>query len=134
MSIFEKKELSQSYFSILKKDSKFFITYQGWSYDLSPSNIVKMSLPPNVEGVDSFLRKASQYKNISGDIALVAKNDWFFCDARIEYKEKFMEGWTYDIFSEEMKIPNGLGVWICPYIKFFYEDMPKKLYLKVISA
>jgi len=135
MSIFEKTEsLNNSSFSILRKADKFFATYQGWPYDLSPSDIVKMNLPPNVEGVDSFLRKASQAKNISGDIVLLTEKQWFFCDARIEYKGNFMDGWTYNIFGEEMKIPTGLGVWICPYIKFFYKDMPKTLYLKVISV
>lgn len=135
MSIFKNNETTKnSSFIILRKSDKFFITHQGWPYDLSPSNIVKINLPPNVEGVDSFLKKVSQVKNISGDVALETEKQWFFCDVRIEFKENFMNGYTYNIFGEEMSIPSGLGVWICPYIKFFYEDMPKKLYLKINSV
>lgn len=133
MSIFE-KETKKTRQTILKNKGKFFFTYNGWPYDLSPSELTKANLPPNVQGVESFLKQASISKKIEGNIELQIEKDWFFCDARIEYKERFMDGWIYNIFGEELQIPIGVGIWICPYIKFFYQEMPDILYLKVYDS
>lgn len=118
-------------FPIATKSNNFFVIHNGWPYDLSPPPIVKISLPPNIIGIDEVLREGSKIKNINGDFVLTASDEWFFgCDVRAEYKNTELNGWVYVAKSEKLKISDQ-HVWVCPYLKFYFEEPPKILYMSI---
>ena len=73
-------------FKILKRKGRLFLDYGGWTYDLSPPEFVRMVLPPNIKGVDSFLMEGARRKGIQDDFLLsFSREETFECDASANY-------------------------------------------------
>jgi hypothetical protein len=135
MSIFDKDDENKddiTRFQILNKRGSYFVMYKGWAYNLSPSSYTQMSLSPAILGVDSFLKEGSKIKGIDGNLTLASCPDWFLgCDVRIEFQERLLDGWVYSLHAESLNVKNFHRVWICPYLKFFFENPPPKLFLSL---
>lgn len=118
---------------ILKKSEKFFIYYKNRYYDLSPPSVISMTLPPSIVGFDFVIREGSRIKDIQENLELKLSDEWFFyCDAKAEFKRSEMSGFIYRIEGEQIKI-KPQDVWICDYLKFFFEEPPAFLFLKLDS-
>jgi hypothetical protein len=116
---------------ITSKKGNLFIIHNGWPYDLSASQLVKSNLSPAIRPVDEFLKYASKLKGISDSFCITLQDEWFFfCDGSMIFSCPFLGGWIYNIEAEKTKLDYN-QVWICPYIKLFFEEPPKKLYLKI---
>lgn len=118
---------------ISRKNDKLYVMHNGWPYDLSPSPIVKMNLPPNMIGVDEALKKACSLKNIVGDFALRIETEWYrLCDAKAHFTKEMLGGWAYELSGEYLSFEKT-PVWACPYLKMLLGDPPKIMYLHVDS-
>jgi hypothetical protein len=137
MSIFEKEEEKEdSSFlkvNIFEKKEKLFLMIGGWSYDLSPSPFTQINLSPVVKGVDVFIKEGMKIKGIKEKCTLeVSEKDIEFkCDARVDFNSSFFDGWIYDLQGEYLMTGSKYQVWICPYMKFFFQKPPKTLYLRI---
>lgn len=134
MSIFEKEAThSDPIIRISRKNEKLCVMHNGWPYDLSPSPIVKMNLPPNMIGVDEVLKRACSFKNITGDFGLRIESDWYLnCDAKANFTKEMLGGWVYELSGEYVKFEKT-PVWACPYLKMLLGSPPKVMYLFVDS-
>lgn len=116
---------------ITSKKGNLFIIKNGWPYDLSASQMVRQSLSPVCKPVDEFLKYSAKLKEIKGDFSVSLQDEWFFfCDAIMNFSCPFLSGWLYDIKAEKINL-NYSQVWICPYIKLFFENPPNQLYVKI---
>jgi hypothetical protein len=122
MSLFEKK------FKVIRRKGRLFLDYEGWTYDLSPPEIINMTLPPDVSGVDAYLLEGSKNKGIKGDFSVSFNSEWFIgCDASAKYMDKFMDGWIYEIrYSKNVR-----RAWICPYLKFLFDKPPEIMHVLI---
>jgi hypothetical protein len=117
--------------SIINDKDRLFIMHNGNAYDLSPSQYVELNLSPTTQGVDKFLKYCAKLKKINKDFKMEVQDDWFFfCDACLKFSSCHLNGWLYEISSEKVKI-NYSYVWICSYMKFFFDSPPPTLYVKV---
>lgn len=115
-------------FKVLKRKGRLYLDYGGWTYDLSPPDFVRIALPPNVSGVDSFLIEGAKRKRLEGDFTLqFSHEDSLDCDASANYLEKFMDGWVYDIASGLQK----RKVWVCSYMKLIFKNPPDVMYITI---
>lgn len=115
-------------FKVLKRKGKLFLDYGGWTYDLSPPDFVRMVLPPNVTGVDSFLLEGAKRKGIDGDFMLQFSHEPSLeCDASASYLDKFMDGWMYEITSGSQR----RKAWVCGYMRLVFKDPPKTMYITI---
>lgn len=118
-------------FKVCIRKKGIFLDYQGWMYDLSPPDYVKISLPPDVLGVDSLLLNSMKQKGIEGDFFVkICDNADSEYEAEATYLNSFMEGWIYDV--RYVKI--NKKVWICSYLKFMYETPPKTIRVSLEST
>jgi hypothetical protein len=133
MSIFEKDEPQTDgklRVQILSKGGNMFVMHQGWAYNLAPPPTTQMNLSPVVLGVDVFLREGAKIKGLGTSFTLASSPEWFLgCDARIEFEENLFDGWTYFLYPESLNVKNFHKVWICQYLKFYFENPPSKLFL-----
>jgi predicted heme/steroid binding protein len=132
MNIFGGAEnISERLIRVFRKNGKLYVMHNGWPYDLSPSPIVKMSLSPNMSGVDEMLNQASVLKNLPNEFGVRIETDWYRnCDARAEFLEEIFGGWSYEVSGESIKFERR-PVWACPYLKMMLGDPPKVMYLSV---
>lgn len=115
-------------FKVLKRKGKLYLDYGGWTYDLSPPDFVRMVLPPNISGVDSFLMDGAKRKGIDGDFTLKFSHiPLLECDASARYLEKFMDGWVYEISSGMQK----RKAWVCGYMKLVFERPPDTMHITI---
>lgn len=135
MSIFGREEnKSDPVVRISRKNGRLYAIHNGWPYDLSPSPIVKMHLPPNMLGVDEVLRHASVMKGLKDDFGLKIKMEWDFeCDARADFSKEMFDGWVYELSGESVKFERT-PVWACPYLKMMLGDPPKVMYLCAVHV
>ena len=135
MNIFKKEETQRdSSMHISRKNEKLYVMHNGWPYDLSPSPIVRMNLPPNVIGVDEALKKACSMKNMKGDFKLKIEHEWYRgCDAKAHFIKEMFDGWIYELSAEYVSFEKT-PVWACPYLKMLLGNPPKIMYLYVDSC
>lgn len=115
------------------KNGSFFLEKNGWTYDLAPPPMVKISLPPYVEGLDWFVREVRKNKKISSSETTIKFSNTFFpgCDASIEYSGSSNGGWNYSVIGESSFIGEKRHVWICPHAKFYFDEPPKNMFISV---
>ena len=115
-------------FKVIKRKGRLFLDYEGWTYDLSPPEIVRMALPPNILGVDFFLMKGAMIKGIEGDFRLKFDlEESLQYDTFASYIGKLMNGWIYEMaFGHEQR-----KVWVCEYMKLIFKEPPKKSYITI---
>lgn len=122
MSSFEKK------FKVIRRKGRLFLDHEGWTYDLSPPDAMKIALPPNVSGVDVYLSEGARSKGVEGDFSVLFNSDWFIgCDASARYVDKFMDGWIYEI-SDKKSVRRA---WICSYMKLLLDKPPDIMHVLI---
>ena len=132
------EKLGINSFKVSKSDGRWVFEKNGKKYDFAPAQITDAALSPVVVGADRLINLGCKSKNVQdyeNGFALLVSNNYFpACDVRLEYKEPLYDGWLYDVYSENLQgVMKGQQTWICPYIKFYYEEPPKILYLKMAS-
>jgi hypothetical protein len=115
------------------KNGSFHLEHNGWTYDLAPPPMVKMSLPPYVEGLDWFVREARKSKGISSSETTIRFSSDFFpgCDASIEYSGSSNGGWNYSVTGESSFLGERRHLWICPHAKLYFDEPPKRMFISV---
>lgn len=123
----------QKSFKIISKNSDFCLEKNGWTFNLSPPEMIKISFPPDVEGLDWFVKEARILKNISSKTMNVDFSTSFFlgCDANLEYSESSFGGWIYSIENESLNFNNYRRIWICSQMKLYFENPPKKIFILI---
>lgn len=113
-----------------KKDNK--------SYGLTPALITKMTLSPSVASTDRIIQDVCKIKNIdnpeNGFYLYFSEDVFFDCDVRLEYKDTLFDGWIYDVYSENLEVNESQKIWACTYLKFYFDDPPKIVYLKICKT
>lgn len=105
----------------------------GWTFDLAPTLIARMSLPPYVEGVDWFLREAAGIKGVASDSMRLDFCEHFFigCDASLEYEGPSSGGWVYRVMPEGIRASTDRKVWVCPQMNAYFERPPNKIFISL---
>lgn len=133
-SIFNKKIESTNKIFISKSNNYWSFKKDNKSYTLSPSSAVRINLSPIILGADKAILNACKLKNINPDngfYLIFDTNEFLDCDIRLEYKDKMFDGWIYNIFSEKLKIDETQKIWACDYLNLYYENPPKKIYIRI---
>jgi hypothetical protein len=104
--------------------------------DLAPAGIMDAVLSPLIIGVDKLIAFGCDIKKLpnaeNGFVLLFSEQYFPNADVKFNFKEHKMNGWTYSIEELNLKgIMPGQCAWICPYMKFYYSEPPKTLYLKI---
>lgn len=105
-------------------------------YNIAPANSTQIILSPIVWGIDRLMVSACKFKKIKNyedGFRLQFSEDYILnSDVCLLYCDTLLDGWTYDIKPEKFKdVMEGQKAWMCPYLKFYFEEPPKKLYVKV---
>jgi hypothetical protein len=120
-------------FRILSKNGELYLYKDGWTFNLSPPEIVKFSLPPYVEGVDWFVRAAAKIKGVSSEYMKISFHDQLFmgCDASLDGPERSYEGWIYSVKDEFLGIEPDRKIWICEHMKIYFKNAPNKIFVSL---
>jgi hypothetical protein len=106
-------------------------------YNLSPPEITRISLPPIASGADLLIKNACLLKNIdyrNGIYILFNENEFINYDFKLEYCDKLLDGWLYNVYSDKFKINNGQKIWACSYLDLYYKNPPKTFYIELQST
>lgn len=120
-------------FKVMIKNGELYLYKDGWTFNLSPPEFVKLYLPPYVEGVDWFVRSALRIKGLRSDSLKVSFHDSLFsgCDASLEEPEKSYGGWIYSVKDEFLGIEPDRKIWICEHMKIYFDDAPGKIFVSL---
>ena len=143
MSIFGPKEEKTDFEKIgvhtirpFKKDGRWVFQKDGKTWEMAPGQLTDATLSPIIVGADRMILNGCALKNIpnpeNGFLVLFSEQ-WFpGCDVKLAFKENKFDGWLYDVESQSLNgVMPGQGAWICPYMKMYYKEPPKTLYLKM---
>lgn len=123
---------SERSFRVIRRgDGGLCMETNGWTFDLAPPEIVRLSLPPYARGVDWLVREASRAKGISSDQMKVVFDENLFigCDAVLSGPERSNGGWIYSISGECMEVPQPTKVWICDKMSLYFDKAPGKIHV-----
>ena len=117
----------------MSKKGDFYLYKDGWTFNLSPPEMVKLYLPPYVEGVDWFVRSATRIKEISSDSMRVRFHPELFmeCDVSLHSPEKSHGGWIYSVKDEFLGIEPDRKIWICDHMKIYFDQAPEKIFVSL---
>jgi hypothetical protein len=120
----------------IKKNKKGEWSFEknGQFYNMSPAEITKYSFSPIISGADKLINNACKIKNINSNKGMYlyfSEEEFIDCDVRMEFDEKLFDGWLYNIYSEKISVDKGQKAWACDYLKLYYKEPPKKVYLKL---
>jgi hypothetical protein len=117
-------------FRVISRNGGFWLEKDGWTFNLEPPEVVKLSLPPYVEGIDWFILNSSRLKNIASEFMKVTFSEEMFlgCDARLEYTDSAFGGWIYSISKEFLDFSIDRKIWICSQMNLYFDKPPTKLY------
>lgn len=123
-------------FRIISKKGELYLYKDGWTFNLSPPDFVKLYLPPYVEGVDWFVRSAMRIKGIESGPMRVNFHDGLFmgCDASLNSPEKSYGGWIYSVEDELLGIEPDRKIWVCEHMKIYFDHAPEKIFVGLESA
>lgn len=120
----------------LQKNNRWVFAKDNSFYDMAPANITDYLLSPIVFGADKLIQIGCKLKNIhnpeDGFLLLFSENYFPNADVKLNFSENKFDGWIYKVESLNIKglLPDQ-GAWICPYMKFYYDEPPQTLYLKL---
>jgi hypothetical protein len=124
---------SERSFRVISRKGGLWLDKDGWTFNLEPPEIVKMSLPPYFEGVDWFIREAMRLKGIEDEYLSVKFSDSLFlgCDANLSYIDSAFGGWTYSVDKEFLEFDSIRKLWICSQMKLYFDNQPKHLFISI---
>lgn len=106
-------------------------------YNIAPSHATALLLSPMILGIDKIMLAACHFKNIEiekGFCLKVSEKYFENCDVKLDYNDTLFDGWVYDVKPECFKnVREFQKIWMCPYLKFYYNSPPQILYVKVES-
>jgi hypothetical protein len=119
-------------------NGKWVFERNGKNYELAPAGIMDIVLSPIVIGVDKLLVIGCKLKKIqnieSGFSVLFSENYFPNVDVKFNFFEEKCNGWVYSVEEVNLKgIMTGQRAWICPYMKIYYPNPPKTIYIKIES-
>lgn len=125
-------------FFVIKKNQQWVFERNGDYYPFAPAILTSATLSPIIVGTDRLINigcKIKKVKDYENGFLLLVGDDYFpACDVKMSYKEPLYDGWVYDVEEVNLKgLMADQGAWLCPYIKFYYPEPPKILYLKMES-
>lgn len=122
-----------SSFRVISRNSGFWLEKNGWTFNLAPPEMVKISMPPDCEGLDWFVREASRIKEIRREFMRVNFSEVLFlgCDASLSYSESSFGGWIYSLQNEFLDFRNHRRMWICGQMKLYFEKPPQRLFISL---
>ena len=122
-------------FKVISRKGGYWLEKNGWTFNLRPPEIVEISLPPYVNGIDWFIKEASSIKGISSELMEVkfSLNLFMGCDANLSYEEKAFGGWIYSLGREFLDFNVDRKIWICGQMKLYFENPPKKIFVSLES-
>lgn len=118
---------------VLNSNGRWAFKHNETLYDLAPASIMEIVLSPLVMGVDKLIDAACQKKNLSrSELNLLFSVEYFpKADVKFNLRETKGEGWIYDIEALNVEVMQGQAAWICSYLKFYFSEPPKTLFLKL---
>lgn len=122
--------MSSRSFRIISRNGGLWLEKDGWTFNLEPPEMIKLSLPPYVEGVDWLVRQAMKAKGVDSEFMRVTFSEELFlgCDARLNYMDSAFGGWTYSLSREFLDISLDRKLWICPQMRLYFDKPPMELY------
>ena len=133
-SIFYKKEEKNNKVYIYKNKNWFFVV-NNKEYSLAPAGIVSFSMSPVIKGANDLIELASKYevdkKLEKGFYVYFSNEESLDYDAMFELDKTYQNGWVYNVNFKKIKINNILKVYACDYLKLFYNDAPKIVYVTI---
>ena len=117
-----------------QKQGRWYFKKNNTLYDLAPASITEYNLSPIVWGIDRLLGNGLQIKDLSRDkcLLVVSKQILPKSDVKLSFIEPLYDGWLYAVDEMNLKgLITGQKAWICPYIRFFFDDAPSILYVKI---
>lgn len=134
-SIFDKKENNNNKIFIFKKNKDWYFEIKGFSYLLKPADIVNMSMSPIVKGANELIEFGCENKIIktpeNGFNIIFNDEEYLNYDVRFELDQNYKNGWVYNVFMPKYKIDKIIKVWACDYLKIFYKQPPKIVYVSI---
>lgn len=129
------KKIGVTSLKIYSKKDRWVFEHNGSFFDLAPAGVMDFVLSPLIVGVDRLVVAGCKKKGInnpeSGFYLLFSKDYFPNADVLLKYRETKADGWIYDIEGLNLDVMQGQAAWICPYMKFYYSEPPKSLYLKL---
>lgn len=121
------------WFRVIRKKGELYLYKDGWTFNLSPPEFVKLYLPPYVEGVDWFVRSAMKIKGIDSQSMRVNFHSELFmgCDASLHSPEKSQGGWIYTVKDEFLGIEPDRKIWLCEHMKIYFDMAPDSIFVSL---
>ena len=118
---------------IICQNGGFWLDKDGWTFSFEPPELVRLSLPPYVEGIDWWIRSVLDLKGINSDFLKIRFSQSLFlgCDAQLSYSNSTLSGWIYAVKKEFLQFNTEKKLWICPQLKLFFDSPPKELFISV---
>lgn len=115
---------------------RWVFEHNGALFDMAPAEATDFLLSPMIIGADRLILGGCAAKGITnpenGFLLLFSENYFPNADVKFVYDENKFDGWTYKVEAMNMKgVMPGQGAWICPYMRFYYPEPPKELYLRI---
>jgi len=105
------------------------------TYGMTPALIAQMSLSPLVASTDLIIKTISELKQIKnpskGFYVYFSKDIFYDCDFSLELRDSLLDGWIYEASSENFKIDKEQKVWACSYLKLYFNEPPKNIYILI---
>lgn len=138
-SIFKQEEIIPDNLYKIKiynyNNSWCFSTKDNKSYVMTPSLIAQLSFSPLVASTDLIVQTISELKKIKdpkeGFYVYFSKDHFIEYDFHLKLVDSLLDGWVYDAFSENLKIDTQQKVWACSYLKLYFNEPPKNIYILV---
>jgi hypothetical protein len=117
------------------KNSWCFSGKDNKGYVMSPSLIAQLSFSPLVASTDLIVQTIAQLKKIKdpkkGFYVYFSKDYFIEYDFDLKLVDSLLDGWIYDASSENLKIDTQQKVWACSYLKLYFKEPPKNIYVMV---
>jgi hypothetical protein len=133
-SIFYKKEDEANKIYIYKNKYWTFVI-NGKEYSMNPAGVVSMSLSPMVKGANDLIESTLKYQIIknpeNGFYLIYSNEETLNYDIKFELDKSHHNGWIYDVKFKKIKTDVSLKVYACDYLRLFYSDAPKFVYVTI---
>lgn len=118
-----------------KHNGRWVFDHEDKTWDMAPAGLTEATLSPIIVGVDRLIALSAQAQGITepenGFNLLFSETYFPRCDVKITFVEDKFDGWLYQMTSVNTAVANEQFVWICPYLKLYFEKIPKELYLRM---
>lgn len=120
----------------LQKNGRWVFLKDGSLFDLAPAGATEFALSPIVWGIDRLLGNGAKLLGIpnpeQGCLLVISQNFLPKSDVKLNYLEQQFDGWLYAVEELNLKgLLPGQKAWICPYMKYFFNEPPESIFVKI---